>query len=161
MIWMEKIRGIDMNISIIYESKYGNGKQAMTYFGNCLRKKGYAVQLMSIHEIKPHMLPESDLYIFCTPNAFGKIVRSMRKFLEKIEIKNSAGKYLLVNTCLNPTSNQDKGLEQMEELLQTKNISKISEGIKLKVMTIKGPLEAGYEKKLDALAETIQSALTK
>lgn len=159
MIWIEDLRRIGMNISIIYESKYGNGKQAMTYLGNLLKNKGYTVQMMSIHEIKPHILPESDLYIFSAPNAFGKIVRSMRKFLEKIEIKNSSAQYIIVNTCLNPTSNQDKGLEQMEEILQTKNISRLSDGVKLKVIAIKGPLEVGYEKKLDTLAERIQSSL--
>ena len=149
-----------MNISIIYESKHGNGKQAMTYLENILRKKGYSVQIMSVHEIKPHSLPESNLYIFSAPNAFGKIVRSMRKFLDKIEIKNLSAHYILVNTCLNPSSSQDKGLEQMEEILQTKNISKLSAGLKLKVMAIKGPLEEGYEKKLDEFAQTIQSSLT-
>jgi flavorubredoxin len=148
-----------MNVSIIYESKHGNGKQAMTYLENILRKKGYSVQLMSVHEIKPHSLPESNLYIFSAPNAFGKIVRSMRKFLEKIEIKNSSAQYILVNTCLDPSSSQDKGLEQMEEILSKKNISKLSEGLKLKVMSIKGPLETGYEKKLDEFAQTIQSSL--
>ena len=148
-----------MNISIIYESKHGNGKQAMTYLENILRKKGYSVQIMSVHEIKPHSLPESNLYIFSAPNAFGKIVRSMRKFLEKIEIKNLSAHYILVNTCLNPSSSQDKGLEQMEEILSKKNISKFSEGLKLKVMAMKGPLETGYEKKLDEFAKTIQSSL--
>ena len=148
-----------MNISIIYESKHGNGKQAMTYLENILRKKGYSVQIMSVHEIKPHSLPESNLYIFSAPNAFGKIVRSMRKFLDKIEIKNLSSHYILVNTCLNPSSSQDKGLEQMEEILSKKNISKFSEGLKLKVMAIKGPLETGYEKKLDEFAKTIQSSL--
>jgi flavorubredoxin len=148
-----------MNISIIYESKYGNGKEAMTYLETILKKKGNSVQLVSIHEIKPRSLPESDLYIFSAPNAFGKIVRSMRKFLDKIEIKNSSAHYILVNTCLNPASGQDKGLEQMEEILQTKNISKLSEGLKLKVMAMKGPLEAGYEKKLDEFVQTIQTSL--
>jgi len=148
-----------MTISIIYESKYGNGKEAMTYLETILRKKGYSMQLMSIHEVKPHSLPESNLYIFSAPNAFGKIVRSMRKFLDKIEIKNSNAQYILVNTCLDPSSSQDKGLEQMEEILKKKNISKLSEGIKLKVMAMKGPLETGYEKKLDELAQTIQSSL--
>ncbi len=148
-----------MNISIIYESKYGNGKQAMTYLENSLKKKGNAVQLLSIHEIKPTMLPESDLYVFSAPNAFGKIVRSMRKFLEKVEIKNASARYLLVNTCLNPTSSQDKGLEQMEEILHEKNVAKLSEGLKLKVMGMKGPLEPGYEKKLDALVDSIHFTL--
>jgi menaquinone-dependent protoporphyrinogen IX oxidase len=78
-----------MNISIIYESKYGNGKEAMTYLETVLRKKEYSVQLMSVHEVNPHSLPESNLYIFSAPNAFGKIVRSMRKFLDKIEIKKT------------------------------------------------------------------------
>jgi menaquinone-dependent protoporphyrinogen IX oxidase len=148
-----------MNISIIYESKYGNGKEAMTYLKNLLSKKGYSLQLMSIHEIKPYSLPESNLYIFSAPNRMGKIVRSMRKFLEKIEIKNSSAHYILVNTCLDPSSNIDKGLEQMEEILQKKNISKLSEGLKLKVMAMKGPLESGYEKKLDELTQIIQSSL--
>jgi menaquinone-dependent protoporphyrinogen IX oxidase len=148
-----------MNISIIYESKYGNGKEAMTYLEIILSKKGYSVQLMSVHEVDPHSPPESNLYIFSAPNAFGKIVRSMRKFLDKIEIKNSNIQYILVNTCLDPSSNIDKGLEQMEEILQTKNISKLSEGLKLKVMAMKGPLEEGYEKKLDEFAQTIESSL--
>jgi len=116
-----------MDINIIYESKYGNGKQAMTYLGDSLRKKDFSVQLMSIHEIKPNALPESDLYIFSAPNAFGKIVRSMRKFLEKIEIKNPNARFALVNTCLNPSSDIDKGLEQMQEILRTKNIPRLSE----------------------------------
>lgn len=148
-----------MNISIIYESKYGNGKQAMAYLETILKNKGYSVQLMSIHDIKPKLISESDLYIFSAPNALGKIVRSMRKFLEKIEIKNLSAQYILVNTCLNPASSQDKGLEQMDEILGKKNISKLSDGLKLKVMTIKGPLETGYEKKLDELSKTIQSSL--
>jgi len=148
-----------MNISIIYESKYGNGTQAMTYLWKSLKKKGYAVQLLSIHEIKPRMLPQSDLYIFSAPNAFGKIVRSMRKFLEKIEIQNPSARYILFNTCLNPMSKQDRGLEQMEEILKEKSITKLSEGLKLKVMAMKGPLEPGYEKKLDEMAEMIQSSL--
>jgi len=148
-----------MNISIIYESKYGNGKEAMKYLETVLRKKGFSVQHLSIHEIKPQSLPESDVYIFSAPNSFGKIVRSMMKFLQKIEIKNPNARYILVNTCLNPSSTIDKGLEQMDEILRTKNISKLSEGLKLKVMAIKGPLETGYEKKLDEFAQTIQSAL--
>jgi multimeric flavodoxin WrbA len=38
------------------------------------------MQLMTIHEIKLHSLPEADFYIFSAPNAFGKIVQSMRNF---------------------------------------------------------------------------------
>ena len=146
-----------MKISIMYESKYGNGKEAMMRLESILQKKGYSVQHQSIHEIKPHNLPEADVYVFSAPNAFGKINRSMRKFLEKMEIKNQNIRYVLVNTCLNPSSSQDKGLEQMEEILREKNIMKLTEGLKLKVMGIKGPLEAGYEKKLEELADKIQS----
>jgi len=150
-----------MNVSIIFESKHGNGKQAMAYLADILKKKGYPVQLTSIHDIKPKVLPESDLYVFSAPNAFGKIVRSMRKFLEKIEIKNPKARYVLVNTCLNPSSEIDKGLENMEEILHSKNISELTRGLKLKVLAIRGPLEAGYEKKLDEFANNIQAALKK
>ncbi len=114
---------------------------------------------MPVHEVKPKSLPEADLYIFSAPNRMGKIIRSMRKFLEKIEIKNSNTHYILVNTCLDPSASIDRGLEQMEEILRKKNISKLSEGLKLKVMAMKGPLESEYEKKLDVLVQTIQSTL--
>ncbi len=150
-----------MNICIIYESKYGNGKKAMNYLLDILRKKGFSVQLLSIHEVDPRSVPESDLYIFSAPHAFGKIVRSMRKFLEKIEVKNPNARYLLVTTGLNPSSTTDSGLEQMEEILQTKPVLKLSQGLQLKVMAIKGPLEEGYEKKLDEFAENIQATLKK
>jgi flavorubredoxin len=148
-----------MNIHIFYESKYGNGKEAMIYLQNALKKKNHSVQLMSIHDVNPRSLSEANLYIFSAPNAFGKIIRSMRKFLERIEIKDSNSQYILVNTCLDPASGQDRGLEQMEEILSNHHISKLFEGLKLKVMTIKGPLESGYERKLDMLAEKIQSNL--
>jgi menaquinone-dependent protoporphyrinogen IX oxidase len=145
-----------MNIHIIYESKYGNGKEAMIYLESLLTKKGYSVQRNHIHDIKPQQLPNADLYVFSAPNAFGKIVRSMRKFLEKIEGQPTM-RYILVNTCLNPSSSQDKGLEQMEEILHEKNLIKLSEGLKLKVMGMKGPLEPGYKQKLEELASTIQA----
>jgi methylornithine synthase len=42
---------------------------------------------------------------------------------------------------------------------EKKNISKLSKGLKLKVMAMKGPLELGYEKKLDELSQIIQTSL--
>ena len=147
-----------MNINIIYESKYGNGKKAMMYLENILKKIGYSVQLISVHEAKPQSLPASDLYIFSAPNMFGKVVRSMRKFLDKIEIRNSNSRYLLVNTFFGDPA-ESKGLEQMEEILRKKSFTKLSEGLKLQVISLKGPLESGYEKKLDEFAQTIQSSL--
>jgi hypothetical protein len=47
----------------------------------------------------------------------------------------------------------------MEEILEEKNISKLSEGLKPKGMAMKGPIETGYEKKLDEFVQAIQSAL--
>ncbi len=64
---------------LIYESKYGNGKERLMYLENFLKKIGYSVQIISVHEAKPQSLSVSDLYIFSAPNMFGKVVRSNEK----------------------------------------------------------------------------------
>jgi len=43
----------------------------------------------------------------------------------------------------------------MEELLQPKGMTKVSNGIKIKVTGMKGPLEEGYQKKLEDFATEI------
>ena len=146
-----------MNISIIYESKHGNGKEAMTYLRDVLQKKGFSVQLTSVHEVDPRSPPEADVYVFSAPNRFGSVIRSMRKFLEKLEMRNPKARYLVVNTFFgNPA--ESKGLSQMEKILEQKTMTKISNGLMLQVMSLKGPLETGYQKKLDEFAQQIQSS---
>jgi hypothetical protein len=61
-------------------------------------------------------------------------------------------KYALMATHMDPNA---KTLEKMENILKTKSITKIPQGLKIKVEGMKGPLEEGYEKKIEAFASQI------
>lgn len=141
-----------MKICIAYESKFGNGKGCMEYLQGVMSKKDHDVEMFSVREREPTSLPPADLYIFSSPTQIGSPARKMKKFLKKLEISQEGAKYALVSTHLNSKANTR---EKMEKLLQPKDISKITDGLMIKVEGMKGPLESGYKEKLDTFAEDI------
>lgn len=50
-----------------------------------------------------------------------------------------------------------KALKIMEDFLQPKKMTKVAEGVKIKVTGMKGPLESSYQEKLDSFVEEIFS----
>jgi menaquinone-dependent protoporphyrinogen IX oxidase len=142
-----------MKVCIAYESKYGNGKKCMEYLQNVMSKKGHNVEMFSIHEKEPTSVPSADLYVFSSPTQMGNPAGKMKKFLKKIQITQEGTKYALVTTCMNPPNT--KCLQKMEKILSSKELSKVSDGLMIKVTGMKGPLDSGYEEKLDTFADNI------
>lgn len=141
-----------MKICIVYESKYGNGKKCVEYIKQILDEKGHDAKIFSIREIEPNSLPKADFYIFSSPTHVGNAPWKMRRFLKKMDAEPKT-KYALIATYLDPKT---KALQKMEEILQRKGMIKISE-IKIKVKSMKGPLEEGYEEKIGRFVEEILS----
>ncbi len=141
-----------MKVYIAYESKYGNGKTCVEHLQAFMNKKGHDVEISSVREIKPKSLPGADLYIFSSPTHVGGPPGKMKKFLKNLEIKQKGAKYALITTCLDPNP---KTLQIMEKLLQPTGMTKVTNGIKIKVTGMKGPLEEGYQKKLEDFATEI------
>jgi hypothetical protein len=48
-----------------------------------------------------------------------------------------------------------KTLQKMEKLLQSKGMTKTTDGVRIKVNGMKGPLEDGYEEKLEEFIKKI------
>ena len=48
-----------------------------------------------------------------------------------------------------------KIIQKMDEILQTKGMTKVSDGLKIKVTGMKGPLEEDYKQKLEEFATEI------
>ena len=144
-----------MKVCIAYESKYGNGKKCVEHLQNIISKKGHEVEAFSVREIKSSSFPKANLYIFSTPTHIGGPPGKMKKFLKKLEITEEGARYALMATCMNDMCNKTKALQVMEDLLQPSGITKVSDGIKIKVTGMKGPLETGYEEKLDAFVKEI------
>lgn len=115
-------------------------------------EKGHDVVISSIHEIKPKSVPQVDFYIFSSPTHIGSPPRRMKKFLKKLEIKREGTKYSLMTTYMDPKT---KIIQKMDEILQMKGMTKVSDGLKIKVTGMKGPLEEDYKQKLEEFATEI------
>jgi len=157
-----------MRIEIIYESKSGNGRQAMTRLGEILSSNGNEVKVHHVKEVKAKELPAADLYVFSSPTRIGKPIGSMRRFTKKA-ILPSGAKYALAATYGEATPNKKTGQMPTEEELRKyrRNIEIMDEGLRGKgskvaelrlfVKGMKGPLEDGWGSKVAAFAEEIQA----
>jgi hypothetical protein len=116
--------------------------------------------------VKPKEIPPADLYLFSSPGRFGKPIGSMRKFLKKIDLPPGS-RYALLVTEMNqqpdktgkmPTEEELGKCQQvipwMNEMLQGKGLKKILEG-KIFVIGLKGPLEEGWQGKVQGFAESL------
>lgn len=145
-----------MNICIIYDTKYGNGKSCMESLSSILRKDNLEVEIYSVKEIEPKSLPDAELYIFSAPTHLGNASGKMKKFIKKINDKEGK-KYSLVTTCMVP--DKTRAIENMEKELNNKGMENITEGLKIKVEKYKGPLEGSIEEQLNNLVEEIKKKL--
>jgi flavodoxin len=145
---------IVVKVCITYESKFGNGKKCADYLQNIISEKGHEVRTISIRDIKPNLIPRSDLYIFSSPTHGGGPPGKMKKFLKKMEIPDAGKKYALMTTYM---EDKTKTLEKMDNLIKSKGMTKLGVELKIQVRGMKGPLEEDYEEKLDEFASTIFS----
>jgi flavodoxin len=141
-----------MKVCIVYESKYGNGKTCAEYLQSVISGKGHDTEILSIREIKPKLLPQADFYIFSAPTHIGGPPGKMKRFLKNLKCEEKEAKYALITTCVDLDT---KALQKMKDILQPKGMMKISDGLKIKVTGMKGPLEEGYQKKLEEFATEI------
>ncbi len=155
-----------MRAAIYYESKSGNNQKIAERLKELLTAKGYQMEVHRISDSDPRAVTPADLYIFSSPTRMGKPARSVRKFLNKVQLPPSA-KYALIathvvarpnkRTGVVPTEEESarwrKTLPIMTELLDGKG-SKVAEE-KVFVKDMQGPLEDDWEKKVEALVERI------
>jgi hypothetical protein len=154
-------------IEYLHASKYGNGTVVAEEFKSQMAARGATVGVHHIREVRPDELPAADLYVFSSPGRFGKPIRSMRRFLKKVELPEGT-KYAILTTELAPQPDKKTGrmptdeemgkwqrvIPIMNEMLQRKGLVKVADG-KVLVTAIKGPLEEGWRKKVEALVARI------
>jgi menaquinone-dependent protoporphyrinogen IX oxidase len=159
-----------MKIEYFHASKYGNGEKVAEEFKRVMAGKGVTVNIHHIREVRPKELPKADLYVFSSPGRIGKPIGGMRRFLKKAVI-TSGTKYAILTTEGAPQPNKKTGqmpteeeqakwqriIPIMNELLQPKGLEKVAEG-KILVTGIKGPLEEGWEKKVQDFADHIPAS---
>ena len=136
-------------------------------FKRQMAAKGATVEVHHIDDMKKVELSPADLYVFSSPGRFGKPIKGMQRFLK--EVKLPAGtKYALLTTEPAPQPDKKTGklpteeelgkyqhvLPIMDELLREKGMVKVAQ-TKVYVTNLKGPLEEGWQKKVEAFATAI------
>jgi menaquinone-dependent protoporphyrinogen IX oxidase len=156
-----------MKIEYFHASKYGNGDKVAEEFQRQMAVKAVTVNVHHVKNIKPKEIPPADLYIFSSPGRFGKPIGDMRGFLKKINLP-SGTKYAVLVTELAPEPEKSIRIPATEEelgkcqrvipvineMLQEKGLVKVAEG-KIFVTGLKGPLEANWQKEVEAFASRI------
>ena len=153
-----------MKIEYFHASKYGNGAMVAEEFKKQMAAKGVTVNVHHIRDARPKEMPPADLYLFSSPGRMGKPIGGMRRFLKKVKLP-SGTKYAILTTEGAPRPDKKTGrmpteeeqakwqrvIPIMNEILQEKGLVKVAEG-KILVTGLKGPLEEGWQKKVEAFA---------
>ena len=157
-----------MKIEYLHASKYGNGVSVAEEFKRLMAAKGVVtVNVHHIREARPKELMPADLYVFSSPGRMGRPIGSMRRFLKNVQLP-SATRYAILTTEGAPVPDKTTGKMPseeelakwqrvrpiMNELLQTKGLQKVAEE-KVLVTGMKGPLEEGWQKKVETFAARI------
>ncbi len=160
--------GFTMKIEYYHASKYGNGEIVAEEFRKLMVAKGVTVNVHHIRDARPKELAPADLYVFSSPGRMGKPIGGVRRFLKKVQLPPGA-KYAILTTEGAPVPDKKTGkipteeeqarwqriIPIMNELLQPKGLKKIAEG-KVLVTGMKGPLEEGWQKKVEDFIKKIE-----
>ena len=141
-----------MNINIIYESQFGNGKKVVEELAAILEENGQDVDLFPVAETKPDELPAADLYIFSSPTRKFMLPRNMGRLIKEFTPPSEDIKYALMTTYMDPRT---IALKKMEALLKRKKIKKAADDFKIKILGLKGPLEDDYSDGLRKFADDL------
>ncbi|MEN6561334.1 MAG: hypothetical protein ABFD52_11210 [Acidobacteriota bacterium] len=156
-----------MMIEYFHASKYGNGALVAEEFRKRMAARGVTVNVHHVRDAKPKEMPPADLYVFSSPGRMGRPIGRMRRFLKKLRLP-AGTKYAILTTEGAPKPEKETGRPPNEEelarlqrvipimrgLLQGKGLAGVAEG-KVMVMGIKGPLEEGWQEKVEAYAARI------
>jgi hypothetical protein len=117
--------------------------------------------------VAPHEVARADLYVFSSPGRMGRPRGSMRRFLKKLDLP-AGTRYAVLTTEGAPRPDKKTGQLPtkderarrqhvrpiMEELLDEQGMVNVAEDC-VYVTGIKGPLEDGWQDKVDRFADHI------
>jgi flavodoxin len=162
-----------MRVELYHASKYGNGAKVAEELQRVMAAMGHQVGVHHIKDSKARELPQADLYVFGSPARIGKPIGGMRRFLKKVNL-TSGTRYALIATHGAPAPDKKTGqmpspeqiekyqrsIPIMDELLRAKGMVKVAD-VKVYVKDLKGPLEEGWQKKVETFAADISAKVGK
>ncbi len=156
-----------MKIEYVHASKFGNGARVADEFRRRMAVRGVTVHVQHVGRAKPKELAPADLYVFSSPGRMGKPIGSMRRFLAKVDLP-AGTRYAILTTEMAPQPDKKTGRMPTEEevakwqrvrpimngILQGKGLVEVYED-KVYVTGMRGPLEEGWQQKVEAFLTRI------
>jgi len=156
-----------MKIEYFHASHFGNGAMVAEEFKKQMEANGVTVNVHHVRDAKPKEILPADLYLFSSPGRMGRPIGDMRSFLKEANLPSGA-KYAILTTEPAPKPDRKTGkiptedeqcrwqrvIPIMNKMLQEKGLVRVTEG-KIYVTGVKGPLEEGWQKKVDAFISQI------
>jgi menaquinone-dependent protoporphyrinogen IX oxidase len=156
-----------VKIEYYHDSKYGNGAAVAEEFKQQMAAREVAVDIHPIKDAKAKKVPPADLYLFSSPGRMGSPTWRVTRFLKAVKLPKGA-KYAVLTTEGAPVPDKKTGrmpteeerakyqriIPKMNAILQGKGLTKVAEG-KVYVTGMKGPLEEGWQKKVEVFASQI------
>jgi hypothetical protein len=156
-----------MNIEYVHASKYGNGAMVAEEFTRRMATRGVTVDVHHIREVSPDRLPTADLYVFSSPGRMGRPIGGARRYLKRVRLP-AGTRYAVLTTEAEPQpdkktgrmpAEEDQARYQrvrpiMHEILQAAGLVNVADD-KVFVTGMKGPLEEGWQDKVEAFAARI------
>ena len=156
-----------MNVEYLHASKFGNGAAVASEFRTRMATRGVTVEVHHIREVRPVDLAHADLYVFSSPGRLGKPIGAMRRFLKKVKLP-AGTPYAVLTTEMAPSPDKKTGRMPaeddpssrqrvrpiMNEILQRKGLVHLADDA-VHVTAMKGPLEQGWEEKVEAFASLV------
>jgi menaquinone-dependent protoporphyrinogen IX oxidase len=157
-----------MHIEYFHASKYGNGVRVAGEFQRQMTARGITVTIQHIRAAAPGQMPPADLYLFSSPGRLGKPPWRMRRFLKKVQLP-AGTKYALLTTEAAPQPDKKTNrlpskeelakwqriLPIMTEILEGKGLVQVT-AAKILVTGLKGPLEDGWQKKVETFTSQLR-----
>jgi hypothetical protein len=156
-----------VKIEYVHASKFGNGARVSDEFRARMAVRGVAVHVQHVGRAKPKELAPADVYVFSSPGRMGKPIGSMRRFLAKVDLPVGTP-YAILTTEMAPRPDKKTGrmpTEEevakwqrvrpiMNEILRGKGLVEVAED-KVYVTGMRGPLEEGWQQKVEAFLTRI------
>ena len=159
-----------MKIEYLHASKYGNGAMVAAEFKKQMAAKGVDVDVHHIRDVRPTTLPPADLYLFSSPGRMGKPIGGMRRFLRRVKLP-AGTRYAILTTEMAPKPDKKTGrmpseeelakwqrvIPVMNEILEARGLVGVAAD-KVLVTGLRGPLEEGWQKKVEGFVRRIRGA---
>jgi hypothetical protein len=159
-----------VNIEYFHASRFGNGAMVADHFRTVMAAQDATVNVHHIRDVRPDRLPPADLYVFSSPGQWGKPIGKVRRFLAGVRLATGTP-YAILTTEIAPQPDKTTGRMPtdeeiakvqrvrpvMNEILQGSGLVNVAEE-KVYVTGIKGPLEDGWQRKVEAFAADVTRA---